>query len=312
MIRYLIAHWRGEQSLAWSYWVNVTLLSLAVLLAIGLVEEPMSRLELQTAITIALLLILLVSALNVWQLVGLWRSAGNTMRRSAKRFWPVVARIVVVFGAIYGAGTVVTATNDLRKASLALQEPDLAEYELQRVPGEGLLLTGAINDRSAGEVMEMLGASEIRILRIDSYGGLIEPAARLARFVRREGVLVLVESQCWSACVWILAASEESAIYPWARVTFHRAEPIADFSTPEINAGFQDYLDEILAYDREFGIPEWVVHKVRREEFWTPTINELIEIGVIAQIYEPEAAALVPARDYCARHADDCASTPPD
>lgn len=306
MLRYILAHWRGEQSLAQSYWINTLLLTFAVYLGFLLLEAPLSRLPIRTILTLSYALVVVLSALTVWQLVGLWRSAGNTMARTGRRLWPVVAMVLVVLSVVAGVLNVSVIMNDLRKVSSALNDPGLADYSVERLPGVGVLLTGAINDDSAGETMAALDAADVAVLKIESHGGLTEPAVRLARYLRDNDVTVLAESQCMSACVWMLAASARATIHPWTVVTFHRTEPIADFDTPELRQETDRYAEDTLTYDRELGIPAWVVRKVQREEYWTPTIQEQIDIGLIGYIYDPEASAVVLASEYCAAHQETC------
>ena len=78
MLRYVLTHWRGEQSLAQSYWINTFILTFAVYLGLLLVEGPLSRLPIHTVLKLSYVLIAALLTLTVWQLVGLWRSASNT------------------------------------------------------------------------------------------------------------------------------------------------------------------------------------------------------------------------------------------
>ena len=97
---YVAAHWRGEKSLARSYWINGVLLAVA-LRFVFLAQAPLqqeSRLETQLATGLVLLAIF--ASITVWQYVGIWRSATNTSRV----LWPAAAKLMVILGVITSGG----------------------------------------------------------------------------------------------------------------------------------------------------------------------------------------------------------------
>ena len=151
MVEYVKAHWRGELSLARSYWVNTFLLSLLLYAAIALIEEPLSRLAIQTILITALGSVVLFTVVAVWQLVGLWRSATNTKQKSSKRFWPGVVKFLVILGVLGNTSSILTTTSDLFKMIAAIQHPDFANYVVRREGDTDLILIGAINDDSVDD-----------------------------------------------------------------------------------------------------------------------------------------------------------------
>jgi hypothetical protein len=106
---YFSRHWRGALSLGQSYWVNGALI--AILCRITWIAGI-------TAIRIglpgggpgqalpALILLAILVAVYVWQVVGIWRSAGHHVARGGKKFWAIVARIFCGLGVIVAASTV--------------------------------------------------------------------------------------------------------------------------------------------------------------------------------------------------------------
>src|SRR5215469_6944080 len=95
---YLSRHWRGELSLAQSYWVNAVLVGIPINVYFRVVsllplERPIEFFEWR------LIPFLLCIPLQTWQYVGIWRSAGVRIREG-KPGWAWVARLVVIVGTI--------------------------------------------------------------------------------------------------------------------------------------------------------------------------------------------------------------------
>jgi hypothetical protein len=93
---YIVGHWRGHLSLPISYWVNGWLLSIGYIVGAAFIvyhRDP--------SITYAigwLIVIALGFALQIWQLIGLWRSARKHTERGGRPIWAYMAKCSVVFG----------------------------------------------------------------------------------------------------------------------------------------------------------------------------------------------------------------------
>src|SRR5208282_328439 len=88
---YLLRHWRGECSLAVSYWVNgwlavVPIAVVAMLVGVASKESRQPWLYLAGLLLTWSLVVLAV----IWQSVGTWRSAARARLLRGRRFWPVV------------------------------------------------------------------------------------------------------------------------------------------------------------------------------------------------------------------------------
>src|SRR5262249_33356275 len=95
-------HWRGELSLAKAYWgvgflLTVLVIGVATVFGLWLGQAKLSPVARGIAM-VGFLSFLCV--MPVWQLVGIWRSAGNHIRSTGRRVWGVLARIAVVVGAV--------------------------------------------------------------------------------------------------------------------------------------------------------------------------------------------------------------------
>ena len=310
VIGYLRAHWRGELSLAVSYWVNGVLISV---LFVGLVALTAPALEqfyasvyVRTTLGITLVIILLGCAGGIWQWVGIWRAASASVRRTGKRFWPGLAKFMVVIGVLGAVRDIPVMTGDIVRMYRALSDPDLADYEVTVLSDTDLIFSGAINDQSVDETISALEDSDVTILRIESHGGLATPALRLARYIERNDVFVMAEGECASGCVIVLAASPEAAIYPGTVVSFHDPEIIAEIKSPDLRPSDDDLRSDVEEYFRSRGIKEWALTETRRKGYWSPSINQQVEMGLLKFIYDPDKEQFEFAQDYCSEHPKEC------
>src|SRR5580658_9996630 len=101
---YLLRHWRGECSLAVSFWINgwlavIPITMVAVLAGVAMRESRQPWLYLTGLLLVWSVVILTV----IWQSVGTWRSAARTKRQHGRRFWPVAAQVMTVLGLLSNA-----------------------------------------------------------------------------------------------------------------------------------------------------------------------------------------------------------------
>jgi thiosulfate reductase cytochrome b subunit len=97
---YVARHWRGDLSLARSYWVDGVLITILIstILYVGVSVFGLSSpgdAGRSSAGFIVLAILILVYA---WQSVGIWRSAGHYVDRGGNKVWAILAKILVVTG----------------------------------------------------------------------------------------------------------------------------------------------------------------------------------------------------------------------
>jgi hypothetical protein len=59
-------------------------------------------------------------------------------------------------------------------------------------------------------------------------------------------------------------------------------------------------------FTREFGIADWAIETVNRQQFWTPTVDQQITMGLIVFVFDPDRKNFLPANEYCATHFREC------
>lgn len=283
---YFARHWLGQLSLPVSYWVNVwgaTAVCAGLMLAARALLDDISLQAASAAFLISTLLLLVVGC---WSAVGAWRSAGYHVARGGRAVWAVVVQFLVVIGAV---GTVTNVflyvLPQTKEHWLIVSGRDpLGEIgtELTR-DGRGLVLTGAFGAGSASKVRGLLDATpEIETIVLESPGGRIVEAVRIAKEVRERKLDTYVETHCQSACTFVFLAGVDRAATATAQIGFHRAFfPGMD---PNLDAAMTEHM---LEEYRSAGLSDAFLARVRAtqsSDMWYPTSDELVEARVVNRV----------------------------
>lgn len=281
---YLGRHWRGHLPLAQTYWLNGFLANIAIgglgLAFIALQQTGKSLRIIAFAFVIYILLLLVA---RTWSLVGIWRSAGRHAARGGTPGWGTIARAMVVIGVL---GTLA------QMPSLALQTKEYGLIAIGRDPmgpvaamsldqtGTTLELKGHLSAGVADRFEEVLKASPAaKLVVLDSDGGRIFEALRVAELVRARGLDTRVEQHCASACTLILLAGKERSAHRFAQIGFHQPDFPGLSETEKLSTiadNRQDYLAAGITpdfLDRALSTPP--------TQMWYPMHAEMVDAGVL-------------------------------
>lgn len=117
---------------------------------------------------------------------------------------------------------------------------------------------------------------------LDSEGGRIGEAVRIAKLVRERRLDTYVETYCASACTFIFLAGEDRAATAHAKIGFHRA--FFPGMSPELDAAMND---SMLEEYRGAGLSDAFLARVKNtqaDDMWFPTSDELIEAQVVNRV----------------------------
>lgn len=284
---YLARHWRGNLPLAQSYWVNGFLTNLVIgAVGLGLMGLEKSGRSLRIFSIAFLLYVLLFLTARIWTLVGVWRSAGRHAARGGSPGWARVAKGMIVLG-----GLVTVA----QLPSLGLKAREFALIAVGRDPigpmasvavgagGRMIRVTGLLSAGIADEFENVLEKSpRATLLVLDSDGGRIFEALRIAEVVRRRGLNTSVEEHCASACTLMLLAGKERSARRLAQIGFHQ---------PDFPGISEAERSEFIAQNRrdyvEAGIAEDFIDRAMTtppSEMWYPSHSVLVEAGVLTSV----------------------------
>lgn len=284
---YLIRHWRGEISLGISYWVNNNLASLVPLALIWAVNAMSADTYSLRTLSVTSIGVLMCSvAASVWALVGTWRSANQHAARGGSPGWATAARIGIALGTIMIASHLSnTILPQLKEFALIASGNDpMGDIDVKvATNGQSVILHGMFREGSAETVERILDAAPgATSLVLNSPGGRLFEAKKIATIVRARSLNTYVEGQCVSACTYIFLAGRDRAATPNAQIGFHQP------SFPGLDADTQWALTrDMLDVYRKAGLAESFVERIGRtlsEDMWYPTRDELIAANVITRM----------------------------
>jgi hypothetical protein len=281
---YFGRHWRGHLPLAQTYWLNGFLTNLVIGgLGLAFVALQQQGRSLRMIAIGFLLYVLLFLAARGWSLVGIWRSAGRHAARGGTAGWGTVARVLVVLGVLATLG---------QMPVLALQAKEYGLIAVGRDPigalaamsmdssGKTLELKGALSSGAADQLEEVLAsAPNAQLVVLDSDGGRIFEALRMAELIRARGLDTRVEQHCASACTLILLAGKDRSAHRFAQIGFHQPD-FPGLSEDEKRAIINDNRGD---YTKAGIGPEFLDRALSTPpaEMWYPTHAEMVEAGVL-------------------------------
>jgi hypothetical protein len=270
-----------------SFWVCGILVNLAIWLAVTLLvrltwlEEDYDPTTLFAMIAGAWLLSGVVSG---WQVTGVWRSGGRTMRerRAAGRgtFWTTMGTGLVIVGtALLAWQFIVTGVPQLRESwkMAFLGDPDIPDYAIRTMrSGTELEISGGIKYGLDRDLRAALDASpDVEVVHLDSRGGRIGEARKVYETIRERGLLTYVAHQCNSACTIAFLGGRERLVGPSGALGFHSAF---------FPGAMQPVLDTQATFLLSKGIDREFVRRVittPNGEMWFPTVPELEAAGIV-------------------------------
>ena len=304
---YFTRHWRGELSLARSYWVNNVLLATPFAFALtGLmswISVKGDSLQV-SAITVLVGMPLLV-ALNIWCLVGAWRAATHYLSEQGSKLWGWLARGTLALGALQLALSVLLGllpnVGEFWQMARGVDPLGQATISLS-ADGRSVRLEGVIG-MGDGERLRALLASDaargIKRVELVSPGGRVREAERMASALKKHGHGARAVGTCASACTLVFLGGNPRHLAPEGQLGFHRA------STGTYNPVFEELANQELAKSyRELGLPEVMIDKTLdtpSRGMWFVPRKELVAHQLIAPSPQTLAIPLPPAGTPAAR-----------
>lgn len=279
---FFVRHWRGQLSLPASWFLVSGILStvLVSLLVAGvlMVERGASSLSAIAAAWLSFFLAFLL--LRIWALVGTWRSAGRHEARGGSAAWANIARALLVLGVVASlAQTKAYGQQAWEYGQLAIGRDSLGPPAELVQTGEKVLIRGAFTVGTAEKFEQLVDASpNLKRVDLESVGGRIWEAQRIAAIVKRRALETHVDRRCESACTFVLLAGRQRWISPDAQVGFHQPSLpgfTAEQQQAAITANAKDYVEAGIA-------PSFVeqINATPPESMWYPTHEELVAGGV--------------------------------
>jgi len=281
--------WDGSYSLPFSYWVVSFLGNLIATGLIGVWVAIFEGAEVYPYTLAAYVVVLwtLVVGWTVFQLVGVWRSA--TQYREGKRkqnkssVWGVLAQITLILGGFNLAATCLNVVVPQLREVLQVafeNDPSIPDYTIRVMRnGTEIEIAGGFKYGLANDMEKiMLASPQIKVVHLNSLGGRLQEAKKVARIVRTKGLVTYTSSECASACSIAFAAGRDRWIRTGAKLGFHRAS----FAGEELGSVMlRDMLE--AGYDRSFA-DRAIAYSA--DKMWYPSVSELEAAKVISGVVD--------------------------
>jgi len=292
-ISYIRKHWRGELSLAVSFWINLFLLNIVlwlfwVLLSDGeILKNPV--IIARIAIIFGIFSILIVYP---WQIIGLWRSCNRHIEISGKRFWARTAQVLVILGIV---GTLANLNSywPIYKYyfSIGFEKDDEYEsYTLTLEKNNTLIhLQGGLGFGISDEVALLLKKyPKVEGVILDSIGGRIYEGRELAKLISAYDLDTYSLKGCYSAATIVFIAGENRFLGMGANLGFHQYTAGSEYIDTFVDMEEEQAKDLLLF--RQQGVKSEFIERLfetSHDDLWYPTIDEMLDAGVIHGIVNP-------------------------
>gem|GEM_PF-829315 len=287
-VSYILAHWRGEMSLARSYWINGLFIGhifvgMAGVFLGSILEKSGASLRVMAGSFIVSFCIAYL--IWLWAMVGLARSAARHQSRGGSGLVAVLAQLSVGFSILV---MVVKLFNSqipqLQEFFLIASGNDsMAKVKITRsVKGDMLALRGTLGEGSSDSFVEFIKTSpQVNTVILNSPGGRLLEAQKIADLLKTKGLDTYVEEQCASACTYIFLAGKDRAATPNAQIGFHQP------NFPGVHGREKEQATQaMLNRYRQASLPEQFIERIGRtssDDMWYPSREELLEAGVITR-----------------------------
>ncbi len=281
---YLIRHWRGELSLAKSFWLNYFGLNIAFSLTYVLLES--SGVDEESSIIYFHILNALICfnlIVFIWQIVGLWRAAQNYIRNRGRVAWARLAQVLIFLVSIYNIA-LIPALVDSAKISLGLDDIRDPKITLNADKSE-IIIDGHIAFGLTKKLeLELNSAPNVWLVRLNSDGGYALEGRRLHFFIKGRQLSTYTETGCFSACTDAFIAGRERILKTGSQLGFHQS-----WFTGMPYRWIKGEDEKTKRLFLEAGIKKDFVEKafsISGDDMWFPSLQELIEAGVITHTYD--------------------------
>jgi len=292
--RYILSHWRGEQGLGWSFWINLVVVRAIIFILQDLAQPgPYQDYHAWSAMVL-LAAVFLHGVVFVWQAVGVIRAgeAHTVEHGGISLHWGAQLGLIIAFSltASYAlnAWQMTNDVPDYENFAEKMDRERASKYRMTAQPGGALLIEGTlelgITKRLAAELTSDTGIGEVTL---SSKGGNIYEARGLARLFRDNEISTRVVDECSSACTTAFIGGVTRHLKSGARLGFHQYRIEAGYDVLGADPKGEETKDKTLFL--QAGVkPGFVsrMHSAAPGSMWYPDEKELFDAGVITAIAE--------------------------
>jgi hypothetical protein len=284
-LNYFQKHWRGELSLALSFWVNFCLINIIIMSLVNWFVQNSPIDHPVISARIAIIIVIFSLFIYAWQLVGLWRSTNRHVVLGGKASWAHAAQVIVILCIISNLINIAThwgAYKDTYK--LGFQKDSTSAYSLTLRRNNSLIhLEGGLRFGVSKDVAALLNDHpDIKGIILDSIGGRVYEGRELSKLILIYGLDTYSLKGCYSAGTIAFISGTNRFLGTGANLGFHQYsmdyEQLSEFANLE---GEQE--EDLRIFKRKDIKKEFLekLYDTTAEDLWYPSIDELLSSGVI-------------------------------
>ena len=284
---YFLQHWKGEHSLARSYWLNYVAIGFIFQLAAAFYPDKIVS---NTVYQLYIFIFFSFLGLTViiWQIVGVWRSANRHIQKTKRKFWAVTAKGIMILGVVsfmYMLLQLLPVYNEI--AQIISGDKD-HHFSIKLLDNKKEVeITGGIKFGLTEELRKDLNKySTIKVIHLNSYGGRVGEARLLREFIEEKGLATSTTRGCFSACTIAYMGGSSRFVYGEKKLGFHQYS-LADNETDFIKQAMDDSLKEDMEYFVKKGASDEFVNKIFNTppaDLWFPENEVLFSNNIITDI----------------------------
>jgi hypothetical protein len=283
---YLSKHFRGNLSLALSFWINFIVLA-GVLYWAGAQLRDTAAADARYLNTLLAFLVVNILIYS-WQVCGVWRASERAFREHAWFLWVrgaqviVMLSVLVIFKQIFGY---VHLT--VQETPMHADGDDTPAYALDLSPdGTVVALRGEIDFGITRDLARLFeNHDSIEVVTLDSPGGLVAEARGLAMLITRRGLTTYTEAACISACTHVFVSGERRYLGPRGRLGFHSYRLDSPYASLFMDPIAEQRRD--MAFFRSRNIDEHFLERIvstPNSTIWYPSHEQLLDAGIVHEV----------------------------
>lgn len=291
-MNYIRKHWRGELPLGVSFWINLILLNVVIRLIIYYFYSYIIILENPVIMAREFIIFSAFTffILYPWQIIGLWRSCNNHIKKCGRRFWARTGQIIVVLGLIASLMDIMEKGPDYKENFQISFEKDtkLKDHTLTQEKNNTLIhLQGYLCYGISKEVAHLLKKSpKVEGIILDSLGGRPYEGRALAKLITTYGLDTYSFTGCYSAATTAFIGGKNRFLVRGANLAFHQARYSSKNLGVSNTRTKKEEAEEVLIFQRQ-GVKKEFTDKMFNtpsDDLYYPKYSELLKAGVIHKI----------------------------
>jgi len=237
---YIKRHWRGEMTLAHSFWVNMFLLNILFTAPLLVLKNPPESIRIDNIMFFFIAYIVIYTAIIYpWQIIGTWRSATNHIDTNQGTGWARTAQVLIIIGVL---STVTQSLNNVKTYTdifeFATRQSGFNDYTItitqdnQRIHYKGLIGPGTTDSVSQiiNEHPQVVG------IILDSHGGLVQEGMSLGKLIAKHNIDTYTLTGCNSACTLAFISGKKRYVGKSANLGFHGFSALFDLKPPAVTS----------------------------------------------------------------------------